>query len=170
MPLYIGARITGTITMEGVEGWSTKVFDSERTDSLAVRLYQEDLFSARAMHSPWFGWGRSSRAWPVDPHTGEPLIRMVDSLWIINFSNKGLFGVVTWMTGMLIGPWLVLRRITKATTQKNESSAVMGVMLSLIVIIFMIDSLFNGMVNPIYIMVSGALAGWYLATDIADQT
>jgi hypothetical protein len=35
-------------------------------------------------------------------------------------------------------------------------------MLSLIVILFMIDSLFNAMINPIYIMCSGALVGWLL--------
>ena len=90
---------------------------------------------------------------------------MWDSLWIIYFSLNGFFGIVTWIFGMLIGPWLVLRRAIKTTTPQNaNSNVVMVVMLSLIVSIFMIDSLFNGMVNPIYIMVSGALVGWCVST------
>ncbi len=163
VPLYIGVRAFGMISMDDVEKNAAKVFDAERTDSLAVRLHQEDLFAARAMESPLFGWGRSSRGWPVDPDTGRSLIGMVDSLWVIFFSNRGLFGVFTWVAGMLIGPWVVLRGAAKQSIKQSVEPVIMAGLLSLIVVLFMVDSLFNGMVNPIYILCSGALVCWHLA-------
>ena len=167
VPIYIGVRISGTAPMDDVVMLSARIFDEERTDSLAVRLLQEDLFAARALESPLFGWGGYSRGWPVDPDTGKQLIRMVDSLWIITFSSKGFWGIVTLFLYMLIGPWVVLRSTTRDRGGSKEvggETAMMAVMLSLIVILFMIDTLFNAMVNPVYVMISGALAGWHLAS------
>lgn len=164
VPLYIGVRTTGTISITDVENIANRVFDAERTDSLVVRLTQEDLFAAKAMDRPLFGWGRASRAWPVDPYTGRLMIAMWDSLWIIFFSLFGYFGLFTWAVGMLIGPWAILRRSDiRVAIQKNEPASMMPVVLSLIVIIFMIDSLFNGMVNPVYILCTGTAVGFHLA-------
>ena len=163
VPFYIGLRITGTLTMEDMVLLAGKIFDSERTGSLGIRLYQEDLFTLRALESPVFGWGGYSRGWPVNPETGEKLIGMVDAMWIIVFSSKGFFGIGTLVVGMLMGPWVILRATAKKRVKESGLSEMMAVMLSLIVTLFMVDSLFNGMVNPIYIMISGALLCWHLA-------
>jgi hypothetical protein len=168
VPLYIGIRVTGSITIADVQSTAASVFDEGRTDSLRIRLVQEELFTARAMERPMFGWGRASRAWPMDAYTGREMVGMWDSLWIIFFSLNGFFGLATWIICMLTGPWLTLRRIIKTTTpQRAESSIVIEAMLSLIVIIFMVDSLFNGMVNTVYILISGAIVSSALRIEPA---
>jgi hypothetical protein len=162
VPLYIGVRISGTVPMDDVVMLASKIFDEERIGSLAIRLVQEDLFVVRTLESPLFGWGGYSRGWPVDPDTGKKLVGMVDSLWVITFSSRGFFGITTLIIGMLIGPWTVLRATANGSIQKEKMPNILAAMLSLIVILFMIDSLFNAMINPIYIMCSGALVGWLL--------
>jgi hypothetical protein len=162
IPFYIGVRISDTIPMDDVVVLTAKIFDADRTSSLAARLLQEDQFIKKAMESPLFGWGGHSRFWPVDPYTGKRLIRMVDALWIITFGSKGFFGLGSLLMSMLIGPWCVLWATSKKVRMRDNSTAI-PVSLSLIVVIFMIDSLFNAMVNPVYILISGGLIGWYLS-------
>jgi hypothetical protein len=107
-----------------------------------------------------FGWGGHNRDWPVDPETGKLLIGMVDALSLITFSSSGFFGIVTMVVGMLIGPWTVLRTTSKESVKREKVAVAMAVVLSLIVTLFMLDCLVNAMVNPTYIMITGALVGW----------
>lgn len=162
VPLYIGLRSIGIVTWQEIEAVAGHIFDSHRVQSLGVRLTQEELFSLKALQHPLLGWGGYDRGWPVNPDTGRKMIRMIDSLWLITFSSKGFVGLISFVTAMLAGPWLVLR--TKVNKSKIAgSSLVEPVVLSLVVILFMIDSLFNGMVNPVYIVSSGALVSFYVA-------
>ena len=161
IPTYIGVRIAGVVPREDVVLLASRIFDEERIASLEIRLLQEDLFAARALNQPLFGWGGYGRGWPVDPDTGNKMIKMVDSLWIIVFSSKGFFGITTLVAGMLIGPWLVLRGIAKRGEKgRDDGPRLEVVMLSLLVILFMIDTLINAMINPVYVLISGALVGW----------
>ena len=168
VPLYMGLRISGFVSLQNVEMVASSIFDAERVGSLTIRLLQEDLFVQKAMGKPLFGWGGYSRGWPIDPETGKKMIRMVDALWIIIFSSKGFFGLVSLMSSILIGPWIVLRSFMKKT-KELDLDFMPQVVLSLIVILFMIDCLVNAMVNPIYIMTSGALVGCYLAQKQEDH-
>ena len=82
---------------------------------------------------------------------------MIDSLWLISLRSNGFVGLVSLFGAMLIGPLLVLR-----TLKKHENVTLTGVnlsllLLSIIVILFMIDSLLNGMVNAVYILIAGML-------------
>jgi len=162
IPLYMSARITGYISGQDVETMTAHLFDAERVSSLAIRLKQEDLFIRKAMESPVFGWGGYSRGWPVDPETGRKLISMVDSLWVITFSSKGFWGIFSLFTAMLLGPWCVLRA-KKQEIKSGDIPTLIPVVLSLVVIFFMADSLVNAMVNPAYILTSGALVAWHLS-------
>lgn len=162
IPLYAVLSIYGVIEGEHVAGVAARVFDDERVASLSIRLLQEDLFIESTMDRFLFGWGRTSYAWPTDDITGRLLVTMIDSLWLILFSLRGIFGLSTWITAMLIGPWLVLRTVQKRGT-KLEYANLPSAVLALIVVTFMIDSLVNGMVNPVYILSSGCLVSGYLA-------
>ncbi len=161
VPLYLALRISGVLSGQDVEMVAATIFDPERVSSLSFRLLQEDLFLERAMESPLFGWGGYSRGWPIDPETGRRMIKAIDALWIIILISKGFLGLVSFVGSMLIGPWLVLQSMKKAENQNLFIPD--SVVLSLVVICFMIDCLVNAMVNPIYIMISGALVGWYLS-------
>ncbi|ADH86466.1 hypothetical protein [Desulfurivibrio alkaliphilus] len=164
VPLYIGLRISGMVAAGDVEVLVAKVFDEDRTSSLAIRLLQEDLFSQKALESPLFGWGGYGRGWPVDPDTGRNVIQMVDAFWTIVFNSRGFFGLISMVVAMLLGPWLVL--CGKALKRGVDVTEIITpVILSMVVILFMLDSLFNAMVNPVYLMTSGALLGWYLSLE-----
>jgi hypothetical protein len=161
VPGYIGFRLLGIIAAEQVETFASHFVDAERIASLSYRLLQEDLFIQRAMERPLFGWGGFSRAWPVDPKTGEQLDVAIDSLWIIALGWRGFLGIGSLIVCMLIGPWAMLRRPAKESNQDCTSKYIIP-LISLLVVLFMIDCLFNAMINPIYILCSGALLGTYL--------
>jgi hypothetical protein len=158
-PFYSLARITLFLKAEDVQSLAAQVFGAERLASLSIRLLQEDLFVKKTLERFWLGWDGYNRGWPTDPNTGERLIGMIDSLWLILFNTWGALGLMTFSAGMLVGPWLVLRLFQK----KNFSpsiSMVSPILLSLLVILFMIDTLVNSMVNQVYMLISGALLGW----------
>lgn len=160
IPLYIGLRSTDSISTDRVKSVAGSFVDEDRVESLEIRLSQENLFSHKAWKRPIFGWGGYDRGWPVDPDTGQKLIRMIDSTWLIAFSTYGLVGLVSLFMAMLLGPWRILRF---NRCPPNEVPTIIPTVLSLVVILFMIDALFNGMVNPVYILASGALMSFFLA-------
>lgn len=167
VPLYMSLRISSAVEGQDIEEVAATFFDAERVGSLGIRLYQEDLFIEHSLDSPFFGWGGHSRNWPVDPYTGDRLIKMVDALWVIILSKNGFLGIFSWVLAMLIGPWLVFRS-AKHFLQDKRSSSILLVALCLIVVLFMIDSLVNAMIGPIYITSAGAIVSWYLAHKTTD--
>jgi hypothetical protein len=161
VPIYAGFRISGIISGEDIQTLATSIFDAERVSSLSIRILQEDLFIKKAMESPLFGWGGYNRGWPVDPITGEVQIKWVDSLWLITFSKNGFFGLVSMLAALLTGPWLIFRSNRK-NMQQHGIPTLISTILGLVIVLFMIDCLVNGMINPIYTMISGSLVGCYL--------
>lgn len=168
-PCYIFLRITGFLDANEIESLASHFFDAERILSLGIRLRQEDLFIVKAVQRFLLGWGGFDRAWPINPETGRKAIEMIDSLWLIAFSTNGLIGLVSLSSGMLLGPWMVLRSLSKQILTV-EFSFIGPLVLSLVVVLFMIDSLMNGMVNPVYILISGALVCWRPATPLPNST
>ncbi len=166
IPLYIITRITHFLSYETIESIALLFFDEDRVQSLLVRVNQEHLFSAKALMRPFFGWGGWNRGWPVDPETGRTLVHAVDALWTIIFSTRGFIGITSLYSAMLLGPYYILRRYDKRGDMisiENNSFYIDAIALSLVAIVFMTDSLANGMTNPVYILCSGALVSFYLA-------
>ena len=114
------------------------------------------------LNSPLFGWGTHGRNWPIDPETGRQTARAVDALWLINFSIYGFFGLLSFLAAMMLGPWKVLRSMAKKRESVAES-AVIPTILSLVVILFMIDTIINAMISPVYILCSGVVVSCFLA-------
>ncbi len=159
IPVYMALRINQFISSESIGNIAASIFDDERAGSLGLRLLQEDLFTVKAMQRPFLGWFGLSRAWPVNIETGRVLVKMIDSFWMIIFTRYGLLALFSVYIGIGIGPFLILLSLEKRT---NHISIEL-VLLCLIVILFMVDTLLNGMINQMYIMVSGSLLGYYLA-------
>jgi hypothetical protein len=162
VPLYLMLRISRIISFEQVQALASKFFDELRVVSLTYRLRQEDLFGARAMEQPLFGWGGYQRGWPIDPETGGYLLSVVDSFWVIVFSGKGLLGLTSIFLALGLGPWLALAppRNRRGGKDNNPPSADV-IALSLAIIFFLFDCLVNAMINPVYILCSGALVSNY---------
>nr|WP_321465554.1 hypothetical protein [uncultured Desulfobulbus sp.] len=164
IPCYMLLRITGGIEATAVETQMSRVFDADRVSSLAIRLQQEDLFIDKMLLKPQFGWGNMGRAWPRvgEDDEGKFAIWMIDALWLIVVSTRGLVGLISITAMMLIGPWRSLSRLRQGVQSTDALSQPISLPLTLAVLLFMIDCLVNGMINPVYILVSGALLGWSL--------
>lgn len=163
IPFYFFIRLSNLVTIPQIENQIAHFFDAERVDSLVIRLRQENLFGERALLRPLFGWGGYGRGWPVDSETGAPLIQMVDSFWVIVFSTSGILGLLSVYASMGLGPLLVLARsglMKGSSRQPGSPYRVDAIVLSLVISFFLLDSLINSMVSPMYILCSGALASY----------
>jgi hypothetical protein len=160
IPLYIAVRLTAFISTEDFLHVARIIFDDERVLSLSIRLNQEELFGARALQRPLFGWGGYGRGWPQNQQTGQQLVSAVDSLWVILISSKGMAGLGGVFLSLGLGPWLSQKYLRIHQTEFNEypSERLYVLLLSAVIIIFTLDALLNAMVNPIFIMCSGCLA------------
>ncbi len=162
VPLYIIVRLTGLVTSQDVAGMASHIFDEDRVQSLEYRLDAENLYSNKAFQRPFLGWGGYARNRVVDPDTGRVVNKALDSLWLITFSSQGLVGLLSFVVSVLTGPWLVFRYLSKKNGDITPSPHI-PIVLSLCVVLFMIDSLMNGMFNSIYVLISGTLVNYYMA-------
>lgn len=86
------------------------------------------------------------------------MIAAIDSLWIIVFNLYGYFGLISLFGVMLLPPFCFLREVKYRRDMNSDITPfVIPVVLSLVVIFFMIDNLVNAMINPIYILSTGAI-------------
>ena len=163
IPLYLFFRMNEIVTATDLLEIAGGYLDEERVHSFSVRLIQENLFFERALDRPWFGWGGYSRGKPIDPETGKEMSIVIDSLWIIVMRSRGFVGLIALFSAMLIGPWMVLRRIKRCPGVTEDD--LLLVVLSLIVTLFMIDSLQNGMLNSVFFLTSGVLLSYFVNSD-----
>ncbi len=152
---YPVCRVSGLLSTETVMGWAGELVDQTREGSLGVRLLQEDLFVARIMERPFFGWGRMGRAWPRNAE-GKKTIDMIDSTWLIFFGVNGFAGLLSFYLTMFLGPWLTARSSARDLAWQDERILLPSV-LSLGVLLFALDSFVNGMPNPVFFVTAGAL-------------
>lgn len=161
-PAYIVARLSG---------WSgsnllavAQSFDQERADSLRTRIDNEDRLTAKALQKPilgWGGWGRN-RVYDDD---GRDLT-VTDGLWIIFLGVNGFIGLIS-LSLIFILPTLRFVLITeKRAIVASEYAPVL--MLVIVILLYWIDCLFNAMINPIYVMCTGALVN-YAVSQVADE-
>ncbi|MDC7222448.1 MAG: hypothetical protein PQJ60_01840, partial [Spirochaetales bacterium] len=128
-------------------------FSEERMQSLWFRLFQEDLYLQKMANHVLFGWGGWNRSAPIDPRTGRLLI-IRDSMWLGVYSQLGLVGTVSLYGALMAGPHRLLgKKMHKHVTHST-------VVMSLIVVLFCLDSLLNSMTNPVYIFGTGALVSF----------
>lgn len=148
--LYINAG-TETYFSDQLLASLSDVFPPERIQSLEFRLDNEELLADRARERITFGWGGWNRATIV---AGVELVR--DSLWIIAFGERGLVGLASCYTAMLL-PVLAFSSRYPASqwfNRKVAGAAVLGV----VIMLYMLDCILNAMINPLYILACGGIA------------
>lgn len=151
---YMGLRSTDTWSGQQLVD-AVAVIDRERSGSLQFRLEAEDLLVDRAWQRAVFGWGTWSRN-RVRDERGRDLA-VTDGLWVITFGQRGLIGLVA-LTAIVLLPAVLVFRGFPARTW-NSAAVAPAVALSVILVLYMIDNLFNAMVNPVFVLVAGGLAG-----------
>ena len=169
IPLYFILRIPNLLSIQEITSVASIFFDEERVASLIYRLTQEDLICVEVLKQPLLGWGRFGRGLPVDVNTGEVLIYVRDSLWLISFQTYGFVGLICLYASLLLGPFLIFKNYEKLTQFGSDSIHTLIVALSLTVVFFSIDSLFNSMRSPIYIAISGALISFSLKLNKVEK-
>ncbi len=128
---------------------------AERADSLAFRLNAEENLVAHAWRKPLFGW--SNRSFDrLDSDLGGESKVVTDGLWIIAFSAYGLFGLLSLLLFHLVPVWVSFRISPPWVWPVDGESFLAGV-LGLLIAAVSIDNLFNAMVNPVFILLMGAL-------------
>lgn len=152
-PTYLTARVA--LGWDGQQLVSlADRFQRDRADSLDMRLYNEERIVAVAKQQPLFGWGRWAGYRQVEDRERAVV---TDSLWIIALGQNGFIGLGALTAIMLLPPILLFHRTRGRWWHHPELAPATG--LAVVVVLFFLDSLFNSMLNPIYLLAAGGLAG-----------
>jgi hypothetical protein len=154
---YAASRISGWSADRFVAAVETHV-SLDRAQSLQFRIMNEDMLIAKAMRSPWLGWGRFGRSRVYD-ETGADVV-VTDGMWIVILGMNGLIGLLAaWL--VLTLPVLALLRIFPARLWHDRRLAA-AASLAVCLLIWSIDDLSNAMMAPVYPAMSGAVISFYL--------
>lgn len=151
-PIYYSVRIPNLWSGEDAIALIKASIISERSDSLKVRLVNENAFAAHALKRPAFGWGTWGRNLVYE--NGNMLL--IDSLWIITFGSYGFLGLTLMTTALILPVALFLVRFP--VVQWRWPNLAHVTVIALIVNLYLLDCLLNAMLNVIYVIAAGGLA------------
>jgi hypothetical protein len=158
--LYIVTRTTGTWDGRNLSDFVAEKFSAKRAQSLQFRFDNEAILIDKARQGTLFGWGGFGRSRVYDDKGKD--ISVADGLWIITLGQNGVYGLFAMVIAVQWPVMLFLLRIKAVEWKSREwaSPAVMAIFLA----IYMIDSLMNAMINPLYMLFAGGLTGMMLKT------
>ena len=152
-PIYYAVRTPDLWSGDQAVELVKLFINTERADSLAFRFVNEDLLIAKALHQPvfgWAGWGRNF----VYNNWGHQL-SIIDGTWMVTLGQYGCVGLVLMATAILLPAVQFLRRFP--IQQWGDPSVAPAAVIAVIVDLYLLDGLFNGMHNVIYIIAAGGL-------------
>lgn len=153
-PQYLTARTSGAWSGVALLPLLQTTLGQERAESFEFRQTNEEMLMARAFEGPAFGWGGWGRNFVRDKD--GTVLTIPDGLWIIALGERGLPGLITLWLAMLLPVVRFLWQQPVSTWSTPRSAAAMAC--AFIVVLYMIDNLMNGMHNPVFIAMAGALA------------
>jgi tetratricopeptide (TPR) repeat protein len=154
-PIYYVIRITDTWSGGQAVELARMFINEERAHSLQYRLDNEDLLIAKALHRPYFGWAGWGRNLVYDPVYNRQL-STIDGMWVIALGSYGIVGLASMATALLLPAVLFLRRFP--VRQWDQPSLAPAAVIGVIVDLYLLDGLMNGMINVIYVIAAGGLA------------
>ena len=154
-PLYMAFRGSGLWDGATLSEWASVAIGEVQGGSLQYRMHNEDILAAKAMQRPILGWGAWGRARVYDESGRD--ISITDGLWIITLGNQGIVGLASLTLTMLLPAGLMLRRYPVRAWR--EPAVAPAIVLAVVVVLYWIDCIPNGMVNPIFMLAVGGLAG-----------
>ena len=153
--LYMTTRTAGIWTGQEAVALVRAALNDRRAESLAFRMYNEDMLINKALQTPVYGWGGWNRA-SVENEEGTK-ISIFDGMWIIILGNNGLLGLISYYSALLLPLILLIKGYPARFWQVPEMAP--AAVLSVLVGLYSIDCLANAMMNPIYVLVLGGLTG-----------
>lgn len=133
--------------------------NNDRSQSVAFRMDNEKVLSAKARLRMTLGWGDSGGNRIYDKFGHD--ISVTDSLWIIAFGQQGVVGLSSFTVAMIL-PSLgfVFLRYPPNTWSNRKVAPAVG--LALVMVLYMLDSVLNAMYCPVFMLANGGLAGLVL--------
>jgi hypothetical protein len=155
IPSYVALRASATWSGQHLVDFGRTVFSEDRARSLQTRLNAENLLTARALKQPVFGWGRWGRNRVYDEKGSDKAI--TDGMWVIVLGVVGFTGLISILTAILMPSLLYWWRCPPGWWM--HPMAAPGAAFAVLLPLHMVDNLWNAMLNPIYVLVIGALTG-----------
>lgn len=163
--LYFNTQAGGYFSDQLVHGL-TQIFPEDRVASLEFRLNNEELLVQRAREKFMLGWGAWGRSRALNPETGRLTIQ--DSLWVLAFGENGMVGLVSLFTAMLLPIAALFWLRFPARTWAHPKVAPAAV-LALMLLVYVVDCILNGLINPLYILATGGIAGLVMSPEKLQQ-
>ncbi len=159
--LLVNAESAAYVTDQIIEALSG-FLPPDRVQSLEFRFNNEELLTDKARERIWFGWGGWGRARvPIDNY-GKMTVQ--DSLWIIAFGHHGTVGLASMTLSMLL-PVTALTWLRYPARLWSHPKVAPTAALLVVISLYMVDSLFNALLNPIYVLAIGGVAGLVLKPE-----
>jgi len=156
-PVYMGVRMSGNWSGDGLVNLAEIIINKERAQSLSFRLENENILADKALNRPLFGWGGWSRNRVFSARTGKD-ISITDGLWIITLGKFGLVGLAS-MTLMILLPVIVIWRRFPAYRWSEPPTLACITGLGVVLVLYMIDNLPNASENQIFMLAAGGIIG-----------
>lgn len=152
VPTYMLVRATGSWAATPLVR-AVAPFHQRRAESLQTRLDNENRLTAKALQRPWFGWGGWGRNRIVNEQGQD--VTLIDGIWVNTLGINGIVGLTALTLAMLVPPFIFARRYP-AMIWSNPDITV-GALLATLVVMSMVDNLFNGFPNPAFLLAAGGL-------------
>jgi hypothetical protein len=163
--LYVNAVTTTYSSDQLIESLSG-IFPADRLASLQFRFNNEELLVDHARKQFWLGWSGWNRSRVLTPGTDQLAIQ--DSLWVLSFGMFGAVGLISLFSAMLTPVVALFWSRYPARTWTNPQVAP-AVAVAIMVVLYMLDCLSNAMINPIYILACGGIAGLAMSYEPRHQ-
>ncbi len=154
VPAYLFLRIGVGWDGQILVDYAGEYINEARAASLETRLSNESrLIDEKIGQRPllgWAGWGRGR----ITNDEGKD-ITITDSLWIIALQQHGLVGLVAFIAMLTLPLILLVRSIPPPAINMQALGAIVAVGMS--VWVYVMDRMVNAQLNPIAIMMIGAL-------------
>jgi hypothetical protein len=154
MGVYLHLGATGQFPRQPLVAQLSQVFDADRIQSLDFRFMNEEVLSEKARQRMLFGWGGFGRNRIFNEYGEDTSI--TDSLWIIVFGVRGVFGLVAIFTALLLPTLAFAIRYPAHLWAHPIIAPAAG--LSASVVLYTIDCVLNAMINPMFMVIAGGIA------------
>jgi hypothetical protein len=152
---FLVYAVSGEFPRREIIDAMSQVFPPDRVQSVDFRFMNEELLGDHARKRIIFGWGGFGRNRLFDEYGKD--ITITDSLWIIVFGVNGLVGLISCFSALMVPTFcFVMRYPAKLWSNPVVAPAAA---LSVSVILYVFDCVLNAMVNPIFALTCGAIAG-----------
>lgn len=163
IPVYVAVCGSGVWSRDRVVRVVQTILNQERAHSLAYRFRNEEIITRNARERPLLGWGRTSRAFldrdrVIHPYLDKNIASyaVVDSLWVGVFAMFGAIGLAGFLGSLLLPVALFVRRFPAA--RWTEAGIAPAAALAIVLLLYTIDHLANGFINPVFMLAAGGLA------------